>query len=286
MELLGLLILDLSILLAFAFQYRHYYELLVLGLFLILYALDAKFLFLPTYIRLYKQFVKAGIILDLFLGIILTNLWHYTFTSIWEYLPLYLVAYPLAGLVMVQTFALFSRLLLRGKRETYFMRDAGYRRAGYILNACVLLSAAGILATWGGRLFLLTFFVAVILRALLLLAYATHLHRRKNLLDKLHAHPFLITVVLVLTIYINAFIQELPNVTAKEWIYTNLPLTQASLGGLPVIVLLGWPFLALYPASAYLYVMPGNARKAPRQRQRPQAQQLTPMKAKRGGANA
>src|SRR3990167_3571848 len=127
LEISGFLLLDLSILLAYKFHYKHFYEILVAGLFLIFYALDRRYILTPNYVRMYTRFIKAGIIGDLVLGLSLTRLWHYNYNSFFDYLSLYLVVYPVAGIVMVQSFIYLKSKIIKREKKTFLLTPKIYR---------------------------------------------------------------------------------------------------------------------------------------------------------------
>jgi hypothetical protein len=57
---LGVLLVILSILLAFTIHYKHFYELLLLGQFIALYRLPGSRLHRKMYTRLYLAFIGSG----------------------------------------------------------------------------------------------------------------------------------------------------------------------------------------------------------------------------------
>ncbi|MCK4891397.1 MAG: hypothetical protein KAS78_01895, partial [Candidatus Pacebacteria bacterium] len=91
--------------------YNHFYEFTLIGLFFILYYPISKLLNKKIYLSLYSLFFLGGIIADLLLGVLVTELWYYNYHHYFEYIPLYFLIYPLGGIVMVQTFILFRTFL-------------------------------------------------------------------------------------------------------------------------------------------------------------------------------
>ena len=66
-----------------------------------------------TYAYMYLAFVVGGFIADYIMGIHMAGLWHYPAFHGLDYTPLYLLGYPLAGIVMVQLYDTIARTLTR-----------------------------------------------------------------------------------------------------------------------------------------------------------------------------
>ncbi len=248
--LLGIVLLAASLALAFLSHYKHFYEFMVLGLFLILYVANQKLISDQVYLRLYVRFFVAGLIGDLILGITITKLWHYNYHSVLEYVPLYLVIYPVAGIVMLQTYVLVADKLFP-KQPIAAATDAGaYLRAAYI-SAAISAGFGVIACITQNQIVLLLFFCATSIWALIAIAYVTRMQGQKTLWDIWKAQPLLLASAIVITTFINAFLHEIPNTYGHQWVYTNWPLMQVTIAGIPLFVLLTWPTLTLYPVSAY-----------------------------------
>lgn len=257
LEWIGFFLVDVALLLAFAIQYKHYYEILVLGFALMLYELDRRYLFFPQYFRLYVILLKAGLIGDLVLGIGL-GLWHYNFEHLYEYIFLYGVEYPVAGVVMVQSYIFASKLLKRRKQVRRLLPLAVYKQGIAILGLCSLVSAGLALTPRFYEVFSLVFYASIALTALFLLSYVSRVRGNDNLLEELHSNPLKTLLVLFVVTYFFAFVHEVSNSVAQQWTYSAFSYAHMQLWGIPLIILPFWPLLVLLPVAAYYYVVPSR----------------------------
>jgi hypothetical protein len=255
LEWIGLGLIDVSLLLAFTIQYKHYYELLVLGFFLVLYQLDKRFLLFPQYIRLYVILFKAGIIGDLILGIGL-GLWHYNFAHLYEYVALYGVEYPLAGLVMVQSYIFATQTLkLTGKIRNP-LPITFYKQSPVFFGVTALAAAFLTLQQIAYEISILVFYSAISLCALALLSYISRVRGHDTLFEEIHNNPLKMLLTLLAIIYFYAFIQEISNSYVHQWTYSDFALAHATFMDVPLAVFGFWPLLVLLPVGAYYYVVP------------------------------
>jgi len=256
-EWIGFLLVDLSLVLAFTIHYKHYYEIMVLGFALIMYELDRRYLFFPQYIRLYIILLKAGLVGDLILGIGL-GLWHYNFVYLYEYLSVYLVVYPVAGIVMVQTYILLIKVMRRRKRVGKPLPLAFYKRCVSALGLCSVITASLALMQLNYEVTIVVFYSSVALFALALLSYISRIHNHDTLLEEIHNNPLKMLLILFLVTYFYAFVHEVSNGVAHEWVYSDFSYTHSHILGIPLAVLPFWPLLVLLPVAAYYYAIPSK----------------------------
>jgi hypothetical protein len=254
----GFALVVASTLLARFAHFRHFYEFLLPGIFLVLRALLGARIPKQIYVHLYVIFIVAGLIGDLIMGIDITKLWHYNYSSIGDYIVLYAMSYPLAGIVMVQSYVLIKRRFLKIRDIKSKHPLVGIKQY-WVLIAClaiVLALISGAATTHPTPALLSSFYLVASFIAFLLLSVISQAHGHMTVIEDLHHHPIKIVLGLLLAIYINAFIQEVPNTYAKEWVYTNYPLSSIHIVGIPLIMLIGWPVLLFVPVAAYYYIRP------------------------------
>lgn len=256
--MIGCTLMVTALLLARFTRFRHFYEILLLGLFLLLHAVVGRRITKKVYIYLYVVFFWAGIIADLIMGISITRFWKYNYSNLGDYLILYLVIYPFAGIVMVQTYIAIKTVILkiRDRRNTKPLLSLRQYR---LLISGLALTFIGVTAAAMSHpnpwLYTAFYLLASIL-AFLLLSMVAQAHGHKTVIEDLHMHPLKILLVLFLATYVNAFLHELPNTYAREWSYTNYPLSHLHVLGIPLIMLLGWPVLLIVPVAAFYYIQP------------------------------
>lgn len=255
LEISGFLLLDLSILLAYRFHYKHFYEILVAGLFLMFYALDRRYILTPNYVRMYTRFIKAGIIVDLVLGLSLTRLWHYNYDSFFDYLSLYLVVYPVAGIVMVQSFIYLKSKIIRRERKTFLLTPKIYRIIALSFTAIIILLLREIFQGKATPIIMGSFFLFVCMYAVLNLNFTATIRKKLNIPGEVHDHPVALLMILMAATYFNAFLHEIPNVTAQQWAYQNYPWPDLQFLGIPAVAFIAWPILMLFPLGVY-YLLP------------------------------
>lgn len=254
-EIAGFVLLDLSIFLAYRYHYKHFYELLILGIFLIFYALDQKYILTPNYARMYTRFIKAGIIGDLVLGLSLTRFWRYNYNSIFDYASLYLIVYPVAGIVMVQSFIFLKSKFVKREKRTYILTPRIYRLTALVFTSIIILLMREIFQGRSTPIIMGSFFLFVCMYAILNLNFTATFRKKLNLPGELHDHPIILLMVLVAATYFNAFLHELPNIKAQQWTYQNYPWPDLQFLGIPAVAFVAWPILMLFPLGVY-YILP------------------------------
>lgn len=250
----GILLTCLALVLAYGYHYKHFYELLVVGLFLILVWLVGEHIAITEYKDMYKKFFKAGLVGDLLLGVTLTGLWHYNFQHPWDYIPIYLVVYPFGGFVMVQCYVLTKRWLSVGSKVQNRSRQFYARLTTALATISLVLLPMAIIVGDRTRLLWSAVFLSVALYVLAAWSAQIRANGGSGLFDVIFSYPLRMLVVIVLVSYFNAFLHEVPNTVAHEWTYANMPLMSTQIFGIPILALIGWPILTLYPATVYYYV--------------------------------
>jgi hypothetical protein len=250
----GVILTALSLFLAYGYEYKHFYEILVIGLFLTLYVPVGNLITTDEYREIFKKFFKAGLVADLLLGVAITGLWHYNYGSVWDYIPLYCLVYPFAGLVMLQSYVLVKDRLMTSTGSRRPLSISFYSRTTKFFIFLSLSLAVIAVFINDRRLLWPSLFLSIAIYVLLALSYRARAAGSPSLFDEVVAHPVRLLAVILVVSYLNAMLHEIPNVTAQEWTYSDWPLQSTQLFGVPIVVLIAWPFLTLYPAAVYYSV--------------------------------
>jgi len=244
----GVVILLLSLWLVFSLHYKHFYEVMLIGLFLILCPLTSKYFTKRTFVILLLISILGGLVSDLLFGLILGEVWYYNYAHIWEYALLYLLVYPLGGFVMVMSFLVFIR--------DYKLKEDKSAPLNILKMLSILfivLFAVFIFLKYAYHLpysgfFIVTFFCFSLL---LCLNYLSEKLFKFSYFRILLSNPQKVITATLLGTYINGLLHEYPNLFVDQWVYQNIIFQGITLLGVPVAVLIGWIVLTMYPVSAY-----------------------------------
>lgn len=240
--------------LAFVVRFNHFYEFLLIGLVLVLYPL------VPTsrmpgrlYGFLYGIFFLGGLIADLLLGLTVANLWYYTYSTVFEYLTLYLLIYPLGGIVMVQTFLILEYMLVQKPGSAFSPRKPVKMFMFFFFGLVVFLVFAETVVDLAFFGFWLYF--AVTFTVLFLVNYMSERLSGDSFVRRVAKNPGRYALVVFAAAYTQAFIHEFPNVFAEQWVYQGWPFP-VGVFSIPVVVFfLGWFALTVIPVSVYYLVV-------------------------------
>lgn len=253
---LGMLLVILSIVLAVTIHFRHFYELLLLGQFLALRKSSAGKLHRLAYTRLYIVFIGAGMMADLVMGRYIAGFWRYNNYHLADYVVLYAFTYPMAGIVMVQSFLTVKQLPLKIKDRPSRSHTLNSRQYVVIiasLSVVLVESFVGGLVSHDQGLMAYAYVLAALI-ACLVMSFATALNNHGTLIDEVRGQPLRTLLALFTATYFNAFLHEIPNRFAQEWTYINFPLPGWHIFNIPAIILIGWPVLLVFPLSVYYWV--------------------------------
>ena len=191
----------------------------------------------------------AGLVATAYIGDtfgLTIHLWFYPYYHGAGLLWVYFVLYPFGGLAVLElVYALGAllneRLTFREQPLTRYHHivDTGEDILFLFLSLLILLGAVGEPVTF-------SFVVAVtcIWYALVLLKLRLHL---KN--------PGHYTFVLLLGTLLSLLLHEIPNASAREWVYWSGPFLGSTFLGLPLFVFLGWYALTLVPLRLWIYLV-------------------------------
>jgi hypothetical protein len=248
----GIIILIFSIWLAISLSYKHFYEIMLIGLLFILYPITKKYFKTKILIQLYVLFaIIGGLIADLLIGPTIGELWYYNYTLIFEYVLLYLIIYPLGGLVMIMSFLYFlknCKLKKPKKISTTPLKNIAILSLIISITFIILkynynLNYSGF---WFGSFFCLFIIFAI--------NYYSEKKNKTSFISILLTNPKPVIITSLLGTYINAFIHEYPNVFAQQWVYQNMIFQNIQFLNIPLAVLVGWIILTVFPMSAYYLV--------------------------------
>ncbi len=249
---LGLAVFIFSLFLAFYLRYNHFYEFTVLGLFLVLHSLiPKKILSKQNYFVLYFLGFFGGLIADFLLGLSITKLWYYSYVSYLEYVSIYLLVYPVGGIVMIQSFLVFKEWFIKtkGKIRVNSGNLGRFSLFFFLLTVLTLAFRAKIMY------FGFFFFSLLVLTVFFYFNYLSEKTKNKSYVRLVLQNPTQTIAVTLVVAYVQALIHEVPNVFAKQWIYQNFPFNNAMVFGVPVLVFfLGWVALVVIPVSVYYLV--------------------------------
>ncbi len=246
--LLGTLLLFLSFYLSFIIHYNHFYEVMLLGIFLILYPFTKNKFNLNIYFKLYLFFfLITGLLADLIFGVLLGEVWYYNYNSIFEYILLYLFIYPFGGLVMIKSFLIFYK----DKTYSKVKIPLNYLKIGSLASFLILILFLLLKYLYNVKYsgFFLASFIWIFL--FFYLNYLCEGQNRTSFIRILINNPKRTIFAILLGTYINAILHEFPNLYSNQWVYQNIIFENISLFGIPVIVLVGWLALTIVPVSAY-----------------------------------
>jgi len=252
-----------GIYLAVFLHFNHFYEVFIVGLFLVLRHMLGRRISRHTYFTLYCIFVVAGLIGDLLMGLVITKLWRYNYSHIVEYATLYTIIYPFAGIVMVQSYLYCKNIVLkvRARKKIKPLLSPRDYVAIIILLSILLAISSYLLLNRFTPLRSLSFYILASILALFTLSFYSQLHGHETLIEDIHKSPSKILATLLLATYANFLIQEIPNSYGHQWIYTNYPLNNVNFLRIPIVPLLGWSLLLLVPVAGYYLVLPIRKRK-------------------------
>ena len=252
MIFLGVIILIASLILAISYKYNRFYSFLLVGLFMILkegYRLlkNKELMSLRVFTFLYfGVFLIFGIFGDLIFGLWICKLWSYPSYTLINYLNLYLLIYPLGGMVMVYSFALLEKLSgikVKENKATYKV-SIRVSLILWLVGLVFLVLCFFTMPTYVG--FFIYLFAGI--SAIGLMSYLTLLIRKDDLLERLFIKPIKYLILIIIVAYTQGFLHEYPNVFVKEWIYHNFPYENITFLGIPVTVLFfGWIALVVGP---------------------------------------
>lgn len=250
----GIFFTSISLILAVGYEFKNFYEILLFGILLTLFSFKApRKIPESIYLKMYGWGFAAGIIIDLILGLTLTELWRYNYNSLPQYILLYLWIYPICLLIMALTYIISLDLLnikfKKSKEKEPNLKDEFV----FVLFCFVFVIATFVYSSIVGKYYL-GFLLFGTVMALIYLLLNVYIEKRKGLtfFNLLHKEPLKVALAAIMSTYSMAFLHEIPNIVAEQWVYQNLPLMDITIIKIPIFVLAGWIILLLIPLSVIL----------------------------------
>lgn len=203
---------------------------------------------------LYLAFVGIAVLVE-FYGRNLSDLWSYPHFDPGELiLHVYLLGYPFAFLSVIPLFEIVEHLISSGISS--FPKPAALRPSpilhGLLFAVSVLVCLSSLaIASFGGPWTAELNFMAMIAATLALDLVQTFVHQR-SFLERVVSGDYRYAIIVPLAAWVAAFLHEVPNTFAGEWIYHNVPFTGKRVFGVNAVVFFaGWLFLTIIPVTIF-----------------------------------
>ncbi len=173
------------------------------------------------------------------------HLWFYPLYNGWLWVVGYLVWYPAAAFSVLELFYFLARacgekLVFRSRKETLWHDALDWGEGVFFLVMMGII-------IWGAisDISLLWLFV-VSLSWFLLASGKLALHI---------AHARHLVLILIVTGVLAAFLNEVPNTGAFEWVYLIAPFLNTLFAGVPLWMVLGWYWFTLFTLRLWIFLV-------------------------------
>jgi len=257
LALLGIILIVVSYFLAIVKNFHYFYSILVIGNFLLynsLYYLFNKkyFLNLKSWVKFYLALIPIGIIADMFMARMLSKLHHYPFYGPINYVILYLVIYPLGGLILVYCYFLIKSLFKNQKNKKI---NSGLIKNVLIIGLILFIFLVLITLIYRKSMPLFGFWIfAWPTFAGFFLTNLINFSISKNcLIGEIISLQRSVILSIIFTMFFNCFLHEIPNTFVYEWVYhQNFPLMNIMIFRIPLLVIiLGWLAMTIITVSYF-----------------------------------
>lgn len=215
---------------------------------------------------LYLAFLGITVLVE-FYGRYVGNFWTYPYFDQSELiLHVYLIGYPFALLSVIPLFEIVEHLIslcISSSHKTAALRPSLILyRLLFAASVLICLSSLSI-AYFGGPWTAELNFMAMIAAALALDLVQTLVHQR-SFFERVLSGDYRYLIIVPLASWIAAFLHEVPNTFANEWIYHNVPFTDRRVFGVNAVVFIaGWLFLTVVPIKIFRLFDETSGRHAP-----------------------
>lgn len=255
-----------------AIQYSniYWYSYFVLGSFFFFDYLDFKLKNTSTLRRLftgektiffiYMSYIVITLVLDKIYGLWIANNWifpHFNFLE--DVIHVIIIGYPFAFFSVYEMFMVFDTLISRipviKKTNRYVNSRSNFKSKSclflLILSATFLIfPILNFYINNNAYANKIVFFAA--LMNIFLFDYINYLISKNSILFNILSGNYKLIISLFITIVVAAFLHEVPNTFALEWVYQNIPFTQFKILDVNILVLtFGWIFLVIVPITLY-----------------------------------
>jgi hypothetical protein len=173
------------------------------------------------------------------------HLWFYPLYHGWLWAVGYLVWYPAAAFSVLELFyflarACGERLVFRHRKKTVWHDALDWGEGGFFLlmSGMIVLGAIS----------------AISLFWLFVVSFAWFLLANGKLMFHI-AHAKHLALILLATGALAAFLNEVPNTGALEWVYLVAPLLNTLFLGVPLWMVLGWYWFTLFTLRLWLFLV-------------------------------
>lgn len=203
---------------------------------------------------LYLAFVGIAVLVE-FYGRNLGNLWGYPYFDQDELiLHVYLLGYPFAALSVIPLFEIVEHLICSGISSPSKLAAPRPHLLLYrlLFAASVLIFLFSLArAYFGGPWAAELNFMAMIAGTLGMDLVRTFVHQR-SFFERILSGDYRYAIIVPLASWVAAFLHEVPNTFASEWIYHNVPFTDRRIFGVNAVVFIaGWLFLTIIPVTIF-----------------------------------
>lgn len=249
----GLILLLFSIISAIFFRYSSYYAIFIIGWFLFFDYLSLSkkssvvdFFMnngLKFFIVIFSIDILLGFLADYVYGREIASLWTYPSYNTTNYFLLYFIIYPVGALGMYSAYSFVSSFIVK-KNSRYRVNSRYFLWVGMILFITPILNYFLMDNKHANYISPIAFFAGIFVFDYI----ATRFGGNSFIISLSNKRIFL---AILATSILGAMLHEYPNLFAKEWQYANLPLTNASLFNIPLVVMAGWIVLTMISVSFF-----------------------------------
>ncbi|MBI1978577.1 MAG: hypothetical protein HYS62_00780 [Candidatus Aenigmarchaeota archaeon] len=204
-----------------------------------------------------------GLVLD-FYAILISKVWVYpTVTNLWSVIELYInwglvllivySSYRVWHYIIRKMFGMFGMELVGKSKEHIAFSLIGYTGILFLIIPFFLSLFYNVTSS-------VFSFGFAILGLWFISEFVEYTRKERSLIkDVIEGHWTPIISIIIGSI-VTGITWELLNLPVKAWIYTNIPFSNLTLFGIPITIILGWPFLFVVYLSFYRAIFKGNDR--------------------------
>lgn len=207
---------------------------------------------LVVFLKIYGAYFIVGFTIDVVYGRLIGGMWTYPHFSVTEeIIHVLLIGYPFAFFSVVETYLLirFSVSTLFGTLTPKSSRRPLLMKVVLTIGISSLLIPLAFPVFNPRRLSNEIMFLSM-LGTIFFFDSINSLRGASSLLEDTISGNWVTTISILLTNLVTAFIHEVPNTFANEWVYQNVPFTNYTVWDVNVLILtFGWLFLVVVPLS-------------------------------------
>jgi hypothetical protein len=213
-------------------------------------------------VLIYGIFLLLAVLIDFVYGRFMTHAWVYPHYNLFdEIIHVILIGYPFAFFSTIEMTAVICILLniiwLKNTKFVNSGKHGGSRIFNFLAKVLFLIGVLAVVYPYINYIFrdnrnVQEIMVICMIASTFLFDAIGYLLRAPSILGAIYQGNWAIILGLVLAVLLSASLHEIPNTYAREWVYVNIPFTDAKIFGVNVIVFFpGWLFLTIFPLSIY-----------------------------------